>query len=57
MAVAHLDDVEGHQCADGFADGRAGHAQVGAQLRFGGQGVSGTQVRLEDVVLDGVDRG
>ena len=52
-----LDDVEGHQCADGFADGLAGHAQGRAQLRFCGQGVSGTQVRPEVVVLDGVDRG
>lgn len=32
VPVAHLDDVERHQRADGLADGRAGHAQIGAQL-------------------------
>ena len=56
VSVADLDDVEGDQGAYGLAHGGAGHAQVGAQLRLGRQGITRLQSLGKNVVLDLGDR-
>ena len=57
VSVADLDDVEGDQGAYGLAHGGAGHAQVGAQLRLGRQGITRLKAGSQDEVLDRGHRG
>lgn len=54
--MAHLEDVQGHQGADGLAQVSPRHVQQVHQLGLCGQRITGLEALVDDQFLDGLDR-